>query len=236
MVFLRLNVPFDSMEEVFHFLLAEFDRDRQVMEENGTTREERVLAEETFEANVHTALYLLAILLRIKSTEDEDFRICKLAYLLNRKKLQLRSSGRSLLHLVCDESTSVDDFHVNDVVVFPDDGLVRLLLKCGADANALDVHGNSALHTIVQFSHPISHFMTLHNIIVSLVESGAHIDCANKQRQTAQDVSTTGVADVILRTKFSPSLKCIAARAIRKHNIAFNSIVPASLGEFIAMH
>jgi len=238
MVFLKLVVPFDSVEEVFHFLLAELDRDRQVMDSgNGTTpREESALAEETFEANIHTALYLLAILLQIRSTDDEDFRICKLAYALNRKKLVLKSSRRSLLHLVCDESTSVDDFHVNDVVIFPDDGLVRLLLKCGADANALDVEGNSALHTIVQFSHPISHFMSLHNIIVSLVEAGAHIDCANKQRQTAQDISTTGVADVILRTKSSLSLKCIAARAVRKHNIPFHCVIPVSLEEFVAIH
>jgi len=236
MVFLKLDVPFDAIEEVFHFLLAEFDRDWQMMENGNGTKDEHVLAEETFEANIHTALYLLAILLQVKNTDDEDFRICKLAYAVNRRKLLLKTTKRSLLHLVCDETTTIDDFHINDVVVFPDDALVRLLLKCGADVNALDVDGNTALHTIVQFSHPISHFMTLHNIIVSLVDAGVHIDCANKQRQTAQEVSTTGVAEVILRTKFSLSLKCIAARAVRKHNIAFHSIVPVSLEEFIAMH
>jgi len=236
MVFLKLDVTFDAMEEVFHSLLAEFDRDRLVMENENATKEEHVLVEEMFEANIHTALYLLAILLQIKNTDDEDFRICKLAYALNRKKLLLRTNKRSLLHMVCDETTPVDDFHVNDVVMFPDDNVVRLLLKCGVDVNALDADGNSALHIIVQFSHPISHFMTLHNIIVSLVDAGVHIDCANKQHQTAQDVSTTGVAEVILRTKFSLSLKCIAARVVRKHNIAFCSIVPTSLEEFIAMH
>jgi len=236
MVFLKLDVLFGAVEEVFHFLLAEFDRDRQIIDNESATKEEHVLVEEMFEANIHTALYLLAILLQIKNTDDEDFRICKLAYALNRKKLLLRTSKRSLLHMVCDETTPVDDFHVNDVVMFPDDNLVRLLLKCGVEVNALDSDGNSALHIIVQFSHPISHFMTLHNIIVSLVDAGIHIDCANKQHQTAQDVSTTGVAEVILRTKFSLSLKCIAARVVRKHNIAFRSIVPASLEEFIAMH
>lgn len=236
MVFLKLDVPFDGVEEVFHFLLTEIDRDGQMMENRNGTKEEHVLAEEMLEANIHTALYLLAILLQIKNTDDEDFRICKLAYALNRKELLLRTNKRSLLHLVCDEATSVDDFHVSDVVIFPDDSLVRLLLKCGADVNALDVNGNTALHVIVQFSHPISHFMTLHNIIVSLVDAGVHVDCANKQRQTARDVSTTGVAEVILWTKFSLSLKCIAARAVRKHNIAFHNVVPVSLEEFIAMH
>lgn len=236
MIFLKLAIPFDDVEEVFHYLLAEFDRITQIAENENATKEEHMLAEEMFEANIHTALYLLAILLQIKNTEDEDYRICKLAYSLNRKKLLLLPNKRSLLHMVCDESTAVDDFHVNDVVVFPDDGLVRLFLKCGADVNALDIDGNSALHIIVQFSHPVSHFMTLHNIIVSLVDAGIHIDGVNKQRQTALDISTTGVAEVILRTKFSSSLKCIAARAVQKHNVAFRGIVPASLEDFIAMH
>ena len=123
MVSLKVDVPFDAVEEVFHFLLAEFDRNKHFLLSINASKEEHMLAEEMLEANMHTALYLLAIVLQIKSTDNEDFRVCKLAYALNRKNLVLKAKKRSLLHMVCDESTAVDDFHVNDVVVFPDDGL-----------------------------------------------------------------------------------------------------------------
>ncbi|KAF5925611.1 hypothetical protein HPG69_002058 [Diceros bicornis minor] len=81
--------------------------------------------------------------------------------------------GFTLLQLAVNSNTPVDDFHTND-----------LLLDCGAEVNAVDNEENSALHIIVQYNRPISDFLTLHSIIIILVEAGTHTDMTNKQNKT----------------------------------------------------
>lgn len=237
MLFTGAAVRFEAVEDVFRHVLVEFDLDRARTARQDAPKEEVEIAEEMHEMNVHTALYLLAILAKIKSTPDEDHRLGKMAYQLNRKNLVVRSrNGYTPLHVVCDETTHVDDFHVADVVSFPDERLVDLMIRAGADVNAVDSSRNTALHVIVQYNHPISDFMLLHDIIVRLLEAGVHADRCNVFGETAKDVSTTGVAEILLRTKSVLSLRCDAARAVRRLKLPYRGLVPASLEEFIEMH
>lgn len=237
MVYTGSQPKFAVVEDVFQFCLSEFDHDRRRIQRPDASKEEVELAEEMLEMNIHTALYLLSILLRIKTSGDEAHRLGKMAYCFNRKNLFLKSKNNySPLHMACDQGTHVDDFHVSDVMSFPDDKLVSLLIRCGANVSAVDAKGNSALHVIVKYDHPISDFMSLHNIIVELIDSGIHLDRSNFRGETAKDVSTTGVADILLRTKGVLSLKCDAAAAIRRYQIPFKGLVPVSLEEFIQMH
>ena len=191
--------------------------------------------EELLDLNIHTSLYLLYILHQIKRTEEEDFTVCKAVYRYNRLQLHLKN-GSTPLHMICDDKTAIDDFHVNDVVHFPSDTLVSLVIHCGAEVNATDNEGNSPLHTIVRYNRPISDFLTLHNIIVNFLEAGCHSDRVNNNGETASEWSTTGVAEIILRTRRKLSLKCIAARAVKKHNITYQSHIPTTLEDFVKMH
>ncbi|KAF7648945.1 hypothetical protein LDENG_00149800 [Lucifuga dentata] len=155
--------------------------------------------------------------------EEERARLNKHIYDLIQLDPRSRE-GSSLLHLAISSSTPVDDFHTNDVCSFPNAQVTKLLLDCGAQVNAADHEGNTPLHVIVQYNRPISDFLTLHAIIISL------------QKKTPLDKSTTGVSEILLKTQMKMSLKCLAARAVRQHQITYRNQIPKTLEEFVEFH
>ena len=56
----------------------------------------------------------------------------------------------------------------------------------------MDSKRNTPLHIIVGYPRPISDFVTLHGIILTLVEAGAHVDAVNAFGQTPFETATTG--------------------------------------------
>lgn len=66
------------------------------------------------------------------------------------------------------------------------------VFQCGFDVNAMDSKRNTPLHIIVGYPRPISDFVTLHGIILTLVEAGAHVDAVNAFGQTPFETATTG--------------------------------------------
>ncbi len=173
---------------------------------------------------------------QVKIDKSSELELCQLVYRFVKMNLRLEKNNFTPLHMACDESTLVDDFHVSDVVSFPNAALACLLIKCGSSVNAVDVDHNSALHVIVKYGKPISDFLTLHAIIMALLNADVHVDMRNRQGKTAIEASTTGVAEIILRTQMKVSLKCISARAVRKYKLTYRGQIPGSLEEFVDMH
>ena len=116
------------------------------------------------------------------------------------------------------------------------------MLQAGADPQAVDRAKNTPLHLIVTYTKIVSDFLTLHAIVMALLEAGAHIDSVNSAGQTPLDASTTGqstlfmktvskrdktslfvagVAEIILKSQADISLKCLAAQSVRKYNINY---------------
>ena len=229
-------VEFWLAEEVFEFCLKALEK--YLRHQKSVVNEDEVeLAREHQDLNMHTALYLLAILTKVKCSKDEEFRLCRMVYRFVQLGLVLHSKpGYTPLHMICDEGTLIDDFHVSDVVHFPSDVLVKLLLQCGADPNQVDANANTPLHVIVKYHKPISDFLTLHNIIILLLEADTHADMVNNDGEIAAEAATTGVAEIILRTRNKMSLKCLSARVVNKYHIPYDGHVPHTLNDFIAMH
>ncbi|KAG5326487.1 FEM1B protein, partial [Acromyrmex heyeri] len=195
---------------------------------------------EEMESNITTTLYILTILTKLmtlngNSDESDLTQAHHLVHKLCALKVCLKD-GQTLLHLAVNAETPVDDFHTNDVCKFPCAATARLLIRCGADINAMDNERNTPLHIIVGYSKAISDFATLHSIIIDLIEAGAHMDTVNNRGHTPYDAVTTGVAKIILRTRTKLSLTCMAAKAIKTYDLPYRGNVPRSLESFIELH
>ncbi|XP_041082520.1 protein fem-1 homolog B [Polyodon spathula] len=233
MIHLNEPVKAKDIENVLKCSVVEIEREMSRMK---IIQESDIhAATDNYESNVFTFLYLVCISTKTQCNEEERARVNKQIY--NLIQLDPRSKeGSTLLHLAINPNTPVDDFHTNDVCSFPNALVTKLLISCGAQVNAVDNEGNSPLHIIVQYNRPISDFLTLHAIIISLVEAGAHTDMTNKQKKTPLDKSTTGVSEILLKTQMKMSLKCLAARAVRQHEINYKNQIPKTLEEFVEFH
>lgn len=166
---------------------------------------------------------------------EKESQVHHTVYSLVRIEARTRT-GQSLLHLAVNPETPVDDFHTNHICRFPCATTTKLLIACGADVNSMDNNRNTPLHLIVPYQKPVSDFLTLHNIIMALIENGAHMDTVNQMGATPFDSATTGVAEIILRTQKKLSLKCLAARVVKINRISYKGQVPQHLEAFIELH
>lgn len=232
MVHLNRKPDVDIVLEVFRHGTVELTNDCKRLREK---LEDEEALYETYEENIHNLMYLLVILTKLKMTEKQKDDLCGAVYHFNRLQPKLRN-GYTPLHMSTDSATIVDDFHVIDEVSFPSGSVCKLLIDCGADIDAQDNHGNTPLHTIVKYLNPVDDFENLHECMVSLIKAEAHMDIVNRDRKTALDVATTGVAEIIIRTNCKIRLMCIASRVIKKYKIHYKGLIPATLEEFLELH
>lgn len=54
--------------------------------------------------------------------------------------------------------------------------------------------------------------------------------------ETPLDTASTGIAKTLLRFQLEIKLKCIAAKAVQKHGLQYEGIVPTGLIGFIENH
>ncbi|XP_063980650.1 protein fem-1 homolog B isoform X2 [Diachasmimorpha longicaudata] len=240
MVHLGIDLQFNQLLDVLEASVVELGRNKARMLTSDAKEDTEQYLEET-EPNIMTTLYILTILVKLMALNekayDED-SVKKARFLVHKLcalKMTLRD-GQTLLHLAVNSKTPVDDFHTNDVCKFPCSATAQLLINCGADVNAMDNERNTPLHVIVTYQKPISDFMTLHSIVLELVDAGAHMDIVNSQGKTPYDAATTGVAEILLRTQTKLSLQCMAAKAVKTYNLSYSGNVPRSLESFIELH
>merc|ERR1719308_180479 len=235
MIKVGLEVDVMNVKEVLNSTVIEIERNQEKIANPGVKDDPEALQEE-MENNCLTSLYLIMILTKVSKKEEKvEFPGMKEIYRLVQLN-PLTSTGSSLLHLTVNQQTPVDDFHTNEVCKFPCSSTTKLLLQAGADPQAVDRAKNTPLHIIVSYKKIVSDFLTLHAIIMALLEAGAHIDSVNAASQTPLAASATGVAEIILKSQSEMSLKCLAAQSIRKYNLPYQGQVPKSLESFIYIH
>lgn len=115
---------------------------------------------------------------------------------------------------------------------------MHLLLKCGADVDAMDDRRNTPLHLISRRNEE-KQIENVIAIIDLLCDYGhAHPDCVNDQNETPiQAVLMPSVKSHLREKSQVTRLKCLCARLIQEQKLMVNeSQFPLSLRDFIRIH
>ncbi|XP_036370568.1 protein fem-1 homolog CG6966-like isoform X1 [Octopus sinensis] len=107
--------------------------------------------------------------------------------------------------------------------------VVEMLLRCGADVNAVDNEGNTAIHYAILY--PSQHQI---EILSSLLQYGCHVDIVNNNGYSALEY----LQHCRLITSYLKycTLQCICARTIREHNVKYKHILSKDLAYFVDKH
>jgi hypothetical protein len=143
----------------------------------------------------------------------------------------------TVLHVAVGVNLSEENFNLTTI---------ELILKLGADPNAIDEHGQTALHILAEreelfFLHEYVH------VFQALVDAGTHLDTATRNGETVLSLLKKNVMrskqTVIIHPYYESllntvlPLSCLAARVIRRHGIRFDEDrIPTHLQPFVAQH
>ena len=232
MVNVMANLKYSDIEEVLVYGLREL----KLFLSDSTKSDSDSAAMEMYQSNIMSVIYLITTGLHIITSEEESISLHKFVYCFLNIKPCLKN-GYSPLHIVLDPGICVDDFHVDSIVIFPDIKLAEMFIECGADVNALDYKRNSPLHVIATADIDTEKEIIRQRIVKILLNSGAHADIANCYRQTPLILANNRqelVSILTLQSNFS--LKCLASRCIREHNLEYEEDIPKFLSDFVQLH
>ena len=137
------------------------------------------------------------------------------------------------MYVICDVFTMGQ-------VSFPNEDLIRFLIHCGMYITTSDDEGNTPLHLVAALTPPSNDPEAFHGILAALLEAGLHLDSPNVDGITPtniliQNSKPAPPSAMHLVNKFQ-SLKCLAAKIIKTHNIPYVDVLPGDLADFIEIH
>ncbi|XP_033746497.1 protein fem-1 homolog CG6966-like [Pecten maximus] len=220
---------FTNMSNFLHKLVEHVFKATPLLKEKTALRDDR----RNYQQLLLLLLDCVALLIHIV---PEDYIIESVIFELKRiMKFDPRGQQRqTLLHMAVDTSVSKRLYSSEGLEEFRDDtALVRTLLECGAQINAVDTDYNSPLYCHIK---AIGKCGVMHekDILNILLEHGAHVDMTNKAGETPLYVAKQNY--VTLHEVKHTKLQCLAANVINKFNIPYRFEIPINLIRFVEMH
>ena len=195
---------------------------------------------EEYHVLLQLLLHLIHIVCKLNKTEEQLLEFYQLVHQCVSQN-PVGNHGKTLLHLATDKATSVICEEVYSQ--FPNESVVELLLKCGASVDVTDNNHNTPLHIVVDIvkrEHLLDNAVSnsAKHIIVMLLKYDAHIDIRNRDSTVVVDQlnQLTWMSIINIDPLDHITLKCLAARVVKKENIPYEDDIPQSLVPFIEMH
>ena len=227
-----IKINFSPLLESFHLVATELKADaNQILKDEEDTIESIV----NVKKDSLVCIYLIGIMLLTYESKEEESQLYRAVYNFIRQNTY-HYDGVTPLHMSCNTATKINENYIdeNNVVLFPNTFICNTLVICGANVNAQDKDKTTQLHIISECAD--TDYDSLREITMCLIQNGAHIDACNKDGKTAIDVAATDIAQVIIKSHMKLNLKCLAARAVRRHKVEYQDIIPVSLQEFVELH
>ena len=224
------NINFLSLLESFHCAVTELKLDANLILKDEANNAE---ARDYFKSVSVACMYLIGIMLLTYKSKEEESQLYRAVYNFIQQNTY-HDNGVTPLHMSCDTATNDTNTDENNVVLFPNALICKTLVACGGYVNAQDKDKNTPLHMIAECAD--TDCDTLREIIMCLIENGAHIDACNKDSKTAIDVAATDIAKDVIKAHTKLSLKCLSARAVRRHKVEYRDIIPVSLQTIVELH
>ena len=222
------SLNFSPLLEVFKETVIELIQDkRQIQTDN-----ENIEFKENCDKGILVCLYLIGMMLLTKTTSKEKDQLRREVYNFLHQKPRLLS-GATPLHMCCDSATNDNTIDVENIILFPNTLICRMLLTCGADVNAQDKAKQTPLHVISKQDNSI---VDIRKISKCLIEHGAHVDACTIYGERAIDVATMDSTVDIIKTHMGLRLGCLAARVVMRHRLKYQNVIPASLMQFVELH
>ncbi|UJR08057.1 hypothetical protein I4U23_012334 [Adineta vaga] len=158
------------------------------------------------------------------------------------------STGQTLLHLSVDseiyQEIRYKPLAIRKILIYPNIHTVRLLLIYGQpwiDLNAVElVKYDTALHIISRHWNLFENNVNSSAIVEMLINSGAHVDCVNRDNQTPLNgAMDTDICTLLKSKQIPPRLKCLCARLVNEENLLDSHLsqqVGNALIKFVQLH
>ena len=222
-----LQINFSPLINSFKIAETELRLDKSRMEMN-ERRHKRY-----YEMDIFRCIYLIGVMLMTYTSKEQENQLMQAAYRFVQQKPCLQT-GLTPLHICCDSESNDNDIDVQDEILFPNISLCKTFVASGANVDAQDNNMNTPLHIIAKCAN--ADLDVISNIILCLIDNGAHVDACNIDGKTAADVAVTDTAKCVIKAHTKLSLKCISARIVKKHRIEYQGKIPESLHDFIKLH